>query len=477
MIMVPAIDRSVPRCHCEDDGRRFFFGTPVFRGITAWRLASIVVCVLTICVATDAARGQLDTRTLIGSSVSEIGSQYQDIDQAITRFKNRDLQGARNLLERAKERHPELPPVDVLVAKMYFSINQTGTGMGSLEQAVQRDPKDPEAYLLMASLSLNEGRITAAEVLFAKGLELLKDFQGNEKRKRNLRLRALNGQARIAERREQWPRAERLLTQLVKEQPDDAGYVQRLGIVLFMQNKLDYAHRAFQKAHQLDPTLARPEVTEARLYHRQGKDAEAQQQFEKAIAADSKDTGSRLAYAQWLLEVDRPAEAKKQLDAVLATAPRSLDALLLAGVTASMQKDYATAEKYLEQAHLLAPANASITNRLALALVAQDDEMKQRRAADFAALGVAQNPNNGNLNATLGWIYYKLGRTAEAEQRLNAAIKTRSLSPDSRYLIAQIFFDRGRNVPAKQLLEPVIDSQAIFAYRQQAKALLERLQD
>ncbi|MFV2068030.1 MAG: tetratricopeptide repeat protein, partial [Pirellulales bacterium] len=310
-----------------------------------------------------------------------------------------------------------------------------------------------------------------------KGTDLIGPLKGNEKRKPNLRLRAHNGQARIAERRKQWDQAEQFLAQLVKERPDDASYVQRLGIALFMQDKHAYADKAFQKARKSDAKLARPEVTEARLYHQQGKDTEAKKLFEKAMAADSKDAGSKLAYAQWLLEMNQPAEAKLQLDAVLAKDPTSRDALLLAGLTATIQKEYVAAQKYLERAHLLAPANASITNHLALALVAQDDDMKRRRAGDFASLGVAKNPKNGDLNATLGWIYYKLGRTAEADQRLNAAIKTGTLSPDSRYLIAQIFFDRGRNAPAKQLLQPVIETRRIFVYRQEAKRLLDRLQD
>jgi len=453
----------------------FSRGDSRMRGAVRVTMA-IVTGVLLGCVRSGVAHAQLDTQTLIGSSVTEIGTKYQDIDQAITRFKNRDIQGARHLLERAKQRHPELAPVNILLAKMYFAANQARSGMGILEQAVLEDPQDPEAYLLMASLSFNEGRTTAADALFHKGVALLGSFKGNEKRKRNLHLRAFNGLARISERRKQWDQAAKLLTQLAKEQPEDAGYIQRLGIALFMQGKGEYAEKAFQRARQLDAKLARPEVTEARLDHQQGKDAEAKKLFEKAIAADTKDAGSRLAYAQWLLEVHQPDEAKRQLAAVLAQDPHSLDGLLLAGLTATIQHEYAAAEKYLESAHLIAPANASILNRLALALVAQDDDAKRRRAGDFASLGAAQYPNNGNLSATLGWIYYKLGRTVEAEQRLNAAIKTRALSPDSRYLIAQIFFDRGRNVPAKQLLEPVVATRGIFVYRPEAKGLLDRLQ-
>ena len=47
-------------------------------------------------------------------------SRYGDVDEAIKRFINRDVLAARQFLETAKKKDPNLPPVDLLLAKMYF---------------------------------------------------------------------------------------------------------------------------------------------------------------------------------------------------------------------------------------------------------------------------------------------------------------------------------------------------------------------
>ena len=76
---------------------------------------------------------QLDTRGLIGYAVSDVGPKYQDVDEAITRYRNRDYEGALQLLARAKQSHPELPPAEVMLAKLHFSAKQTAVGQAALE--------------------------------------------------------------------------------------------------------------------------------------------------------------------------------------------------------------------------------------------------------------------------------------------------------------------------------------------------------
>src|SRR4051812_14326386 len=68
------------------------------------------------------AHGQAITTTmLIGDAVDTTAiAQYTDIDEAIKRFINRDVLAARQFLESAKKKNPGLPPVDLLLAKMYF---------------------------------------------------------------------------------------------------------------------------------------------------------------------------------------------------------------------------------------------------------------------------------------------------------------------------------------------------------------------
>jgi tetratricopeptide (TPR) repeat protein len=426
---------------------------------------------------TPEAPAQLDVRGLIGHAVSDdaSGSRYPDVQQAITRFRNRDFDGARQYLIMAKEKHSELPPPDVSLAKLHFAANQSATGQAALEQAVSQYPDDPEAYLILAELSLREGRATAAEMLFSRAATANESIADTEKRKRHYVIRAFNGLTAIAERREDWAAAGKHLRAWVKADPESANPWYRLGRTLFMAGDPDNARKAFERAKSLDANLPHPDIALGRLYHQQGKPAEARKSMEQAIAADGNSASTRLAYGQWLLEIDDPAGAKEHLQAALQIDPSSLNALLLSGVQARVAQDYEAAEGYLGKAHLLAPRNATITNQLALVLLAQDDQAQQRRAVEFAELGARQDPNNGDLQATLGLVYFQLGRTREAHQALNEAVKRRNLSADSRFMLARILVDQGRNEPAVQILEPALQASGIFVNRKEAQALLDQI--
>jgi Tfp pilus assembly protein PilF len=82
---------------------------------------------------------------LIGDAVPEVTSKYSDVDQAIQRFTNRDIAGARLLLEAAKQKDPALPPTDVTLAKLYFSANNAAAARASFEKTELEQPGEPEA--------------------------------------------------------------------------------------------------------------------------------------------------------------------------------------------------------------------------------------------------------------------------------------------------------------------------------------------
>lgn len=422
------------------------------------------------------AQSQGDLQALIGYAVTEISSaKYQDIDRAITRYRNSDFQGALELLEMAKNKNPELPPPEVLLARLQISGGSVAA-RATLEQAVKKYPNDPEPYVLVADLLLNDAQVkqlSAAELLYQRAASL--PLEGNDKRKRFVMVRTYNGLADIAERREDWATAAKHLKAWTDLDPDQASAMQRLGRALFMQNDYKGAYRQFSKAHEKEARLPHQDVTTAQLYALQGKAADAQKFFELAVKNDAKNTRTRTAYVQWLLETEDVEKAQAQAAAALELEPNSADAQFWSGMVARMAKQNDKAEKHLQQAHLLTPANADIINQLTLLLIDQDDKDKQRMAAEYAALGNGLAPNSGEMAATLVWTYYRLGRSREAEQKLSEALQGRTLGADSRYYLAQFLFDQGKNDAALRLLQPALNGHGLFVHRKEAQALLERL--
>jgi tetratricopeptide (TPR) repeat protein len=423
------------------------------------------------------ADAQVTTELLIGDSVSDVGTKYSDVDEAVKRFSNRDVLGARQFLESAARKHPNLPPVELMMAKMYFvSGNPAGAQM-ALEQTVLENPTDPEPYILLGDQAIAQGRTVDAEALYEKGLRLIADFQGNAKRKHNLVIKAHNGHALVAERRKNWEPAVADLQILLKEDPDNAAAHFRLGRALFMLKKQREGYDELVKAQKLDDSLPHPQVSSALLYDQLGQRDEAAKSFESAVRADKTNLKTLIAYAQWLIQTGDPAKAELVLAQSRKIDPESVDALSLSGVAARMSKKMKPAEDYFVEALRLGPSNSGVINQLALLLVDQPDDAKRKRALDFAQINATLRPDSSEANITLSWVLYKLGRTRDANELFKKGVQMGGLTADSSYLVAQMLVDQNQKDVARQILERALDNSegTLFIMRADAETLKDSL--
>jgi tetratricopeptide (TPR) repeat protein len=438
-------------------------------------MIAAAVCI-TGMIAASNTYAQVTTKDLIGDAVSEIGNKYGDIDEAIKRFGNRDALGARQFLESAKRKDPSLPPIDLMLAKMYFLSNATG-GRASLEKTVSDNPGDPEAYLILADQAITQNRTIEAEALYDKALMLNEKFSENGKRKRNFEIRGRSGRALVAQRRRSWQPAIDDLQALLKVDPDNTTAHYRLGQSLFMLKKYRDGYEEFKKAKQLDKekTIPNPYVSAALMYDQLDLNDEAQKSFDFAMKED-KDAATIAAYAQWLIKTG----AAEKAEAVLADArkanPSNLDILILSGVAARMQKKMKPAEDFLVEAFRLAPSNGGVINQLALLLIDQPDEDKRRRALEFAGINSRLNSDSADALITYAWVLFQMNRVADANEALNRGIQLGGGGPDSNYLVAKMIQDSNPSA-AKQVLSRALegDSQGIFVNRKEAQALLDSL--
>ncbi|MGD9634285.1 MAG: tetratricopeptide repeat protein [Pirellulales bacterium] len=427
--------------------------------------------------AANVARAQITTQVLIGDSISDPGSRYSDVDEAIKRFNNRDPLGAQQFLEAALRKNPNLPPVDLLLAKMYIMSGDAASGLASLEKSAADNPTDPEPYLILGDQANAAGQTIQADALFEKAIELTDKFQGNDKRKRNFIIRARSGRSGVAERRRDWDTAVSDLQVLLKVDPDNAAAHYRLGRALFMQKKFQEGNAEFTKAASLDKNLPSPNVAAALLYEQLGMHNEAKAAFEAAVKANREDVKTLNAYAQWLLASDDVARAEQALSAARRVAPEDLDTLVLSGVAARMSKKMKPAEDYFVAALRLSPSNAAVINQLALLLVEQPDEDKRQRAVEFARINAMLQPNSAEANITLAWVLYQVGNTRDAEAALRKGLAARNMSPDSNYLVAKILADQNRPDVAKQFLAAALENPAgsLSVLKDDAEALKKQL--
>ena len=248
------------------------------------RRVALAVIVVGAAFAARPAAAQVTAQTLIGKAVSD-DSQSKDINNAITRFRDRDIDGCRAVLERAKTNNPKLPPPGVMMAMLWLSVNQLAPARGELEDTAVKFGADPEPYLMLGDLAFQDRRITDAAVLFDKATALAATYEENPKRKRDFDIRCNAGSAAVAEARRQWENAQKHLAAWIELDPDNASAHQRMGIVLFQLNKQTDALAQFREAKKLDEKAVQPELAMARLYDDAKKRDVAKKLVEAAIKA------------------------------------------------------------------------------------------------------------------------------------------------------------------------------------------------
>ncbi|HEY2841359.1 MAG TPA: tetratricopeptide repeat protein [Pirellulales bacterium] len=399
---------------------------------------------------------------------------YPEVEEGRRKLARMDLEGARASFDAAAKAHPELPGGRVALGNTLVLIARVREGRAQLEKAIIETPNDPEPYLIFGDLAFAEARFTDATLLYDKSLALAQAFKGNETRKADLVKRALTGAALGAEKHEQWEDAQRYLVALLKIDPVMGVAHFRLGRVKFELKNPKDAFASLSAASTLDEKIPSPEVTMAKLYYEAKDRVAADEWMQKAIARAPKDPKTRLELGQFYMETGRIKEAKAQADEAVKLAPDMADALLLAGVANRYSRDYPKAVNYLEKAYLKSPGNLLVSNQLALAQVEMGEE-PARRAMVLAESVMKQNPNNAEAAATLGWIYFNIGRMDEAERMLRAAVSSANVQPDTAYYYAKLQDYRNRGDLAKPLLDQALKSEAPFANREEAQKLADQL--
>jgi tetratricopeptide (TPR) repeat protein len=426
--------------------------------------------------AREAILKALTVETLIGDAVSLSNQRYPEVEDAIRRFINGDVTGARDYLELAKKKYPKLPPTDLTLAKMFVIVRSGQQARTFLEQTVTDNPNDPEAYLLLADLAFVEGRVTEAHALFEKADGLTQKFTENEKRRNNFAIRVVAGLAAVHERRQQWNEALDLLQKWVAIDPDSAIAHQRLGATLYRLNKPAEALAEFTKARTLDANSNHPQIWLGQLFTADKKIPEARKAFETAYAAEPTNENTARAYAEWLIQQSDLDKAQQVATAMRKKTPDSVTAILLDGLVAKMRGQNDAAEEAFVKVLTLEPNNSIATNLLALILSESKDPAELERALGYAQRNAALYNNNTQINITLAWVLYQMGRLSEANQILARGIT--NPTADGAYLIARIMEAQNQPDKAAALLKQVMDQAGaggVFLYRRDADAMLKRL--
>jgi tetratricopeptide (TPR) repeat protein len=425
--------------------------------------------------------------------------QMQEFDDAVKFFQRGDLDNTKKSLAAAREKNADLPPPELLLAQMFAQAKMSQYFLATLEEAVQKNPTDPEAYVWLGEIGLNQARVAEADLLFAKAVALMGNLKSAE-RKNQLTPRIYDGLARIAEVREDWPLVQQNLDSYLKSEAKKdrkARGLVRLAKSLFQQKKAQEALEKLRDAKKADAdNVPTPEAQLAYFYLQFNDPTNAKKWVEEALKVAPKDLNTRLIAGNIYLQLGQKSDleaAKAQATEAQKIDAKSAPARMLRGLVALFQKDYSEAASKFEQIVIETPNDFQASNNLALALVESNEDSKKTRALQYAEENVkktqamvnsqsgqnAQNVRNAvEALSTLGWVKFKIApekNLDEADKLLGQAIKSNAYNTDTAFYAAAVAVASKRPEEAKALLNRAMKSTDSWTMKTDAKALLEQL--
>ncbi|HEX4878990.1 MAG TPA: tetratricopeptide repeat protein [Limnobacter sp.] len=286
---------------------------------------------------------------------------------------------------------------------------------------------------------------------------------------------------------EQWEQARERFTEMIALQPDNYPLYSSLGFVFSKLGNYSEAVRHFEVYLQRMPAAERQneslihatlsdmaldkkdyagalrwldsapyassdleiQIKKSALFQKQGNLMAASRVLNQ-FKAGNEDDAVRLTLAKSQLAEAReqPTQAITELEQGLATYPDQPDLLYERAMVAERQNDLVNVEQYLRRLISVSPDNPHGYN--ALGYTFADNNMRLDEAHALIRKAVELAPNDPFILDSLGWVQYRLGQFAEAEQSLKKAFGMRQDEEIGVHLM-EVLIQLGKNDEARQL--------------------------
>jgi len=294
---------------------------------------------------------------------------------------------AEPLVVQALARQP-VPELRMAYARVLLGQQRYADAARQLEAATKEKPDLVEAWLVLATLHLQDNRLPAAENDLKRYMDLLSALDDAEVRQRGM-TQAYLLYAQIAEKKQDFAGAEAWL------------------------KRIDNVDEVFSA-----------QIRRASLLARQGKIAQARALLRNLPGTSADDKRMKLAAEVQLLREQRLyQEAYKVQTELVALAPQDPELVYDQAMLAEKAGQLDTMEELLRQVIARKPDYHHAYNALGYSLAERGQRLPEAKQLIQKALEFA--PNDPFITDSLGWVEFRLGNKAEARQLLETAYKGR----------------------------------------------------
>lgn len=174
------------------------------------------------------------------------------------------------------------------------------------------------------------------------------------------------------------------------------------------------------------------------------------------------------------LGMQQREKAAELFKKVLSLNSNNEEALTFLGMISSDQENFEKAREYYDLALAINPENVIVLNNLAY-LYSNESPLDLERALQHAEKAIKIAPTNGPIADTLGWIYYKQGRYAEALVQLERARQIIPQFPEVYYHLGKTSLALKDSGKAKAAFEKALELNPEAGYAEEVKELLKKM--
>jgi len=189
---------------------------------------------------------------------------------------------------------------------------------------------------------------------------------------------------------------------------------------LIQDGKNKEAMEAADKAAGKFPNERQFKLLKAQAAGRLGDMQTAEATLQSLMKHSSEDSQTYSFLSSIQLEANRLKESEDNAKKAVSLDPRDIDALVTLSIVQEREKKFKESEATLRKAIEIDPDNATLLNNLGYYLTERGDRLQE--AEDLIKRAVNIAPTNGSFLDSLGWLFFKQGRTSDAQKYLEQAV-------------------------------------------------------
>jgi len=337
-------------------------------------------------------------------------------------------------LERARAADPADRSVRYDLASSYRHVGRNADAAAIVRELTDEEPSDARALLLLAETLEQQGDVDGALNSFASALRILSAESRPEGRpvREAIRRRMVT----LYLQNEQIHAARGILAQMEQpELPESIELEARVGIADEDWAEARQASRRIRAAG--DESIA--DFLDGELYVLTGRWIKAEQKLAEAI--DVLGLNARIRAAELYLEADNPEPGIALLSDWTRRAPDSAAAHYYLGSYLYRADREADGERELREASRLDPQHAPALNFLGYSFA--ERSVKLDEAVQMIERALTIDGFNGAYLDSLGWVYFQLGRFAEAQAPLEQAAREFPYDPTVLEHLGDLYLEMG----------------------------------